>query len=82
MECTSFVSVWLKVYLFEAFCCNEQVFLYLVVRVLMLELADKESPHVFENNLAIMLTSCLQLEVSYFSKTIFLQLFLYFFWIN
>lgn len=33
----------------------------------MLELADKESPHVFENNLAIMLTSCLQLEVSYFS---------------
>lgn len=28
----------------------------------MLELADKESPHVFENNLAIMLTSCLQLE--------------------
>ncbi|KAH9804588.1 F-box protein At-B [Citrus sinensis] len=32
------------------------------LRVLMLELADKESPHLFENNLAIMLTSCLQLE--------------------
>lgn len=41
------------------FLCN------FVLRVLMLELADKDTPDVFENNLAIMLIRCCQLEVSY-----------------
>lgn len=48
----------------------------LVFRVLMLEFADKESPDVFQSNLAIMLSGCLHLEVSYHCKIVFQQLHL------
>lgn len=64
-------SIYFFVYLKHYAAMNK--FINSVVRVLMLELADKNLPDIFRGNLALMLKQCLYLEVSFCYRSIFFK---------